>query len=36
MSDLDKSYELIKKPLITEKASDDSANRNAYSFRVPS
>ena len=36
MSELDRSYELIKKPLITEKASDDSAKRNAYSFRVPS
>jgi large subunit ribosomal protein L23 len=35
MTTLDKSYQLIRKPLITEKASDDSANRNAYAFRVP-
>ncbi len=32
---LDKGYQLIQKPLITEKASDDSARRNAYAFRVP-
>jgi len=32
---LERSYQLIKRPLVTEKASDDSASRNAYSFRVP-
>jgi large subunit ribosomal protein L23 len=32
---LDRSYELIKRPVVTEKATDDSARRNAYSFRVP-
>lgn len=35
MSNLDRSYHIIKKPVITEKASDDSATRNAYTFRVP-
>ena len=35
MSNLDRSYLIIKRPVITEKASDDSANRNAYHFRVP-
>jgi large subunit ribosomal protein L23 len=35
VTSLDQSYRLIKKPLITEKASDDSAHRNAYAFRVP-
>ena len=35
MSNLDRSYHIIKKPVITEKASDDSAARNAYTFRVP-
>ena len=35
MTTLERSYQLIKRPLVTEKASDDSASRNAYSFRVP-
>jgi large subunit ribosomal protein L23 len=35
MTTLDRAYQLIKKPLVTEKATDDSANRNAYAFRVP-
>jgi len=35
MSNLDRSYLIIKRPVITEKASDDSAQRNAYHFRVP-
>ena len=35
MSNLDRSYHIIKKPVITEKASDDAATRNAYTFRVP-
>ncbi|MAE28874.1 MAG: 50S ribosomal protein L23 [Planctomycetota bacterium] len=26
---------IIKKPVVTEKASDDTALRNAYHFRVP-
>jgi len=32
---LDKMYAIIQKPVITEKATDDQANRNAYHFRVP-
>jgi len=35
MTTLDRSYHLIRRPLVTEKATDDSARRNAYSFRVP-
>ncbi len=35
MTSLDRCYQLIRKPLITEKASDQSASRNAYAFRVP-
>jgi large subunit ribosomal protein L23 len=32
---LDRSYGIIKKPVITEKASDATGIRNAYTFRVP-
>ena len=32
---LDRCYQIIKKPVITEKATDDGAERNAYHFRVP-
>ncbi len=35
MTSLDRMYRIIEKPVITEKASDDSAERNAYHFRVP-
>ena len=35
MTSLDRSYHLIRRPHVTEKATDDSARRNAYSFRVP-
>jgi len=35
MTTLDRSYHLIQRPLVTEKATDDSSRRNAYSFRVP-
>ena len=28
-------YTLIKRAVVTEKASDDTAGRNAYHFRVP-
>ena len=35
MSSLDRSYQVIKKPVITEKATDDTTKRNAYHFRVP-
>lgn len=35
MSNMDRMYRVIKKPVITEKATNDSINRNAYTFRVP-
>lgn len=35
MNGLDRFYHIIQKPVITEKASDDTARRNAYQFRVP-
>jgi len=35
VSNLDRYYSVIKKPVITEKASDDTIKRNAYHFRVP-
>jgi large subunit ribosomal protein L23 len=35
MTDLSKSYQLIVRPIVTEKATDDTGRRNAYSFRVP-
>lgn len=31
----DRMYLVIKKPVITEKATNDSGGRNAYHFRVP-
>lgn len=35
MTTLDRAYQIIKKPVITEKATDQTAARNAYTFRVP-
>jgi large subunit ribosomal protein L23 len=35
MTSLDRLYRVIQKPVITEKGTDDTANRNAYHFRVP-
>ncbi len=35
MNALDRFYEIIQKPVITEKATDDMGRRNAYHFRVP-
>ena len=35
MTTLDRAYRIIKKPVITEKASDETVKRNAYTFRVP-
>jgi large subunit ribosomal protein L23 len=32
---LDRAYQVIKKPVMTEKASDAMQARNAYTFRVP-
>lgn len=31
----DRQYRIIKAPHVTEKATTDSLNRNAYHFRVP-
>jgi large subunit ribosomal protein L23 len=35
VTSLDRLYHIIKRPLITEKGTDDTAERNAYHFRVP-
>ena len=35
MTTLDRAYQIIEKPVITEKASDETGKRNAYTFRVP-
>ena len=35
MTTIDRSYRIIKKPVVTEKASDAMGSRNAYTFRVP-
>jgi len=35
MTSMDRFYGIIKRPVVTEKATDDSATRNAYHFRVP-
>jgi large subunit ribosomal protein L23 len=32
---LDRYSRIIQKPVISEKATDDTANRNAYHFKVP-
>ena len=35
MTSLDRCYQIIQKPVITEKATDDQGRRNAYHFQVP-
>jgi len=35
VTSIDRHYHVIQKPLITEKATDDSTWRNTYHFRVP-
>jgi large subunit ribosomal protein L23 len=35
MGNMDRMYQVIRRPVITEKATTDSATRNAYHFRVP-
>ena len=35
MTSINDSYSVIKRPVITEKATDLSANNNTYTFRVP-
>jgi large subunit ribosomal protein L23 len=35
MSSLQRFHELTRRPVLTEKGSDDMSSRNAYHFRVP-
>lgn len=35
MTAVDRFYQILRKPVITEKSSDDMATRNAYHFKVP-
>jgi large subunit ribosomal protein L23 len=35
LTSLDRFYHIIQKPIISEKATDDTGRRNAYHFRVP-
>jgi len=35
VSSRDRFYTIIKSPVVTEKATDDTATRNAYHFKVP-
>ena len=35
MTNIDRMYRVIQKPVITEKATNDMYGRNAYHFRVP-
>ncbi len=35
MSSLDHLYQIVKAPVVTEKATDDQQKRNAYTFHVP-
>ena len=35
MTSLDRLYQVIREPVLTEKGTDDTADRNAYHFRVP-
>jgi large subunit ribosomal protein L23 len=35
MTSLDRAYQIVQKPVITEKATDRGAVQNIYTFRVP-
>ena len=35
MTAIDRMYALVRRPVVTEKGSNDTADRNAYQFRVP-
>lgn len=35
MTSLDRLYRVVRKPHVTEKATDDTVRRNAYHFEVP-
>ena len=36
MTSLDRLYRVVRRPHVTEKATDDTVKRNAYHFDVPS
>lgn len=35
MTSVDRLYHILQAPVLTEKGTDDAADRNAYHFRVP-
>jgi large subunit ribosomal protein L23 len=35
MTNVDRLYHILQAPVLTEKGTDDAADRNAYHFRVP-
>lgn len=35
MTSIERLYQVIRAPVLTEKGTDDTADRNAYHFRVP-
>ena len=35
MTSIERLYHIIREPILTEKGTDDTADRNAYHFRVP-
>lgn len=35
MTSIDRLYSIVGKPVVTEKGTTDTADRNAYHFRVP-
>ncbi|MCY2958680.1 MAG: 50S ribosomal protein L23 [Planctomycetota bacterium] len=35
MTQVELLYQIVKAPVVTEKATDDQLKRNAYTFRVP-
>lgn len=35
MSSIDRMYRIASRPIVTEKGSNDTADRNAYHFKVP-
>ena len=35
MTNVDRLYHVLQAPVLTEKGTDDTADRNAYHFRVP-
>jgi large subunit ribosomal protein L23 len=35
VTNIDRLYHILREPVLTEKGTDDTADRNAYHFRVP-